>query len=179
MKLVLLITLLLTVVSLSDEKYPVTHQGKISKDILEPWKTDHWSCYSGIYEALEVDGTASARVVLTAFAGAKDAKLISACMIVVPDLFVEPSYQIHGSITPNEKTGELEAYSIDDWRMIRYIDPNTKDDVFGISIDGRIYVDSSKTKRAQEDAAEQPATAGESKRVERKESKPEPDGRAR
>lgn len=152
MKPILLFSLLLTVASLSAEKHPVTHQGKLSKEIIEPWSTDHWSQYSGVYEALEVDGTASARVVLTAFAGAKDAKLISACMIVVSDLFVEPSYQIHGSITPDEKTGELDASSINNWKMIRYIDPSTKDAVFGISIDGRIYVDRSKTQRAEQGA---------------------------
>lgn len=158
LKLMVLTGFLLTLVSLSAERNPVTRQEQLPKDILEPWMTEHWSHYSGIYEALEVEGNASGRIVLTAFAGVKEVKLVSACMIVVSDLFAEPFYKIYGSIEADEESGKLKAYSIENWKMIRYTDPITKEPVFGISIDGRIYVDRSKTKMAEQAGADQQPT---------------------
>jgi hypothetical protein len=179
MKLLLLIGLLVSSTSFSAEKCPVTHQSKISEDIVKPWETEHWSRYSGTYIALEVDGTASERIILTAFAGVGDAKLISACMIIIADLFVEPSYRIHGSITPDEETGELDGFSIDAWRMVRYNDPVTNDLVYGISVDGRIYVDRSKTEPAEQASTGQPATRSESKSEGSDKPQPEAEGLSR
>jgi hypothetical protein len=154
MKLVQFLAFLVGVATCSAGDFPVTDQAGLPKAILKPWRTERWWRYSGTYRALEGEGAQSGLVVLTAFAGAKDAKLISACLILVSDLVVEPSYQIHGGISPNEETGELDGSSIHDWRMIRYVDPNTKESVFGISINGTIYVDRSKTKPAEEAEAE-------------------------
>lgn len=165
MRFALCLLLLLTGLhSSAHGDHPVTHQQKLEGVQIVAWTVGHWRHYSGIYEALEVDGTGGSRVILTAFSGAKGAELISACVITVSDTFVEPSYQIHGSISPDETTGRLEGYSINDWKMIRYVDPNTRETVFGISIDGRIFVDrSKKTPRAEPGAAGQPAPRSESK----------------
>jgi hypothetical protein len=164
MRLALYLLLLLTWLrSPALGEHPITHQQKLEGVEIVSWSVGHWRDYSGVYEALEDVGTGSSRVILTAFSGANGAELISACVITVSDTFVEPSYQIHGSISPDETTGRLEGYSITDWKMIRYVDPNTHETVFGISIDGRIFVDRSKTPEAEPGAAGQPATRSESK----------------
>jgi hypothetical protein len=174
----ILMTGLLTLVSLSAERMPVRDQQKLPKEILEPWKTDHWFKYAGIYEALGVEGNASARIVLTPFTGGEDLKYLSACMIVVPDLVAEPIYKIYGSIEADVVSGKLDSASIDDWKMIRYFDPVTRDTVFGISIDGRIYVDRSKTKQTEASAG-QPAIRPESKSESGDKPQPEAEERSR
>lgn len=161
MKPIVLVTLLFTLTPLPAEPLPVTDVGKPERNLhdsrrVEPWKTDIWSSYSGVYEAIVGDGNSSSRLVLTAYTQG-NAELLSACIIFIPDLLEEPAYQIHGSIRPNVTTGELQAASIDDWKMVRYIENDTKKTVFGIIVDGRIYVDHTKTKPAEAGAG-QPAT---------------------
>lgn len=169
---------LLTLVSLSAERMPVTSQQQLPKEILESWKTENWFQYSGVYEALGVEGNSSARIVLTPFTGVKDSKFLSACMIVVPDLVAEPIYKIYGSIEADVESGKLNSAAIDDWKMIRYTDPVTRDNVFGISIDGRIYVDRSKTKRIEASTG-QPATRPESQSENGHKPQSEAEGRSR
>ena len=162
-KIFLLITILLSTATLWAEGESITSQDELSNNIIKPWQTEHWAKYAGVYEALEVEGNTSAKIVITSFAGAEDAKLISACLILVPDVFAEPSYQIHGGITPNEKTGELDGYSINKWKMIRYNDPYTKKDVFGISLDGKIFVDRSKSGHTEQNETNPSAVSPEQK----------------
>lgn len=183
MKAIFLTTLLFTVVPLSAEPLPVTDMGKPEKNFhdslrVEPWKTDIWSSYSGVYEAIVGDGNSSSRLVLTAYTQGS-AELLSACIVFIPDLLEEPAYQIHGSIRPNVKTGELKAASIDDWKMIRYVANDTKETVFGIIVDGRIYVDRTKTKPAEQAGAGQPATRPESQSENDHKPQSEAEGRSR
>lgn len=118
---------------------PVKHQDGVPREARKPWISETTEEYSGIYQLLSSSSAGNARVILTHFH--KNGPQISACMISSEDPVEKPRYQIN-TLPVDGKNGRL-----GEWKMIQFVDPNTKAQIFGLEIDGQIFVDLSKTRK--------------------------------
>lgn len=118
---------------------PVKHQDGVPREVRKPWISETTEEYGGIYQSLDSGIAGSTRIILTHFH--KNGPQVSACMISSEDPVEKPRYQI-STLPVDGKNGRL-----GEWKMIQYIDPNTKAQIFGLEVDGQIFVDLSKTRK--------------------------------
>jgi len=117
---------------------PFYSHEQAAKSDVKPWSTEVWIAYYGTYVSPGLDSGGVHAVHISPYNN-KHTSFLSIVHSHSKVLFKRPKHVVHDEVNVNTKTGELASNNLKDAQMIRYTDPKTKIEYFGIRI-GKIYL---------------------------------------